>query len=225
MSEVIAPNKSPMKAPPIFALALALTIPIVTQAQDEKLVQHEVGLSLHQFGLAGVPIGFVYKRGSEHKFWRFEASHLQYNMNHPTIHLDSSFNQNQSLNLGIGFTIAREKRKPLTEEFTFFRGPVFRLGGGYNRFETIPTVSTTFPVTYASSSVNLGLGYTIGMMYHLTESVYVNAQISPMLNHSISFNNHRFSDPAAPENFSSISQHTSFNWFQGATTIGIFYQF
>ncbi len=139
----------------IIVLALSFISPLLLNAQDQS------ANSTHEFGLrsSGLNnIGVLYKIQSPKKnYWRFKAGVGQLVITNTA--------QDVQTNANVFFAVGYEKRRSITDKLEFIHG-----------FE--PEVGLNISNNRTTGS--LGLGYVLGLQYHLNSDFLIGMEIVPV---------------------------------------------
>lgn len=204
----------------LFAL-MGYSISIM--AQQEAPLTRDFGISVSHINLQNMPLNLTYKRGRGQKFWRFEASNLSLDLNAPG--QISAGNSSTNLSrISFGLRIAREKRKEITDRFSFYRGIEF--GVGMSAHENLQNADDQF-FQEKRMTVTPRLGYSIGGIFELSHSLYLSGELSPHIFYRYSNSQiRRERDFPEFESDTVIENHQAgINISQGAINVGLFYTF
>ncbi len=160
-----------MKKALLVSMALFITIPFYSIAQDIPQKVHEAGInfsSLNNFGIR-------YKCGTDNTLLRLTL--LSINGNNTATKLDSVTNNQSSM--GFGFNIGFEKRKMINEKFDFYYGLDLLSTYTYNK-----TVNNQFKTSSENSSFSPGLGFVLGLRYKINSAFNITAEVIPSVKYS-----------------------------------------
>lgn len=142
-----------------------------TQLFAQDLINREVGIRLSSFN----DFDFIYKKETAtNKFTRYRFAFTNLNFDNGILQ--------DNFNIGIGAAIGIEKRKPITDKFTFFHGFEPSLSLSYGR------VSGTDPFDDRSLlRINPSIGYVLGVQVQLSKAFSVNVETIPSVSSSLQF--------------------------------------
>lgn len=156
----------------ILLFSLITIIHLTIAAQDINQKVHEIGISLDGPGSFGVR----YRSGSEVTMLRLTLLSISGGNNsyssrsHPTI-MNGFY--------GLGFNTGLEKRKPVSDNLSFYYGSDILLSYGGNKSDD-PTWSNGTK----SWSASTGLGIVLGFVYKINNDINISAEIVPSLEYS-----------------------------------------
>jgi hypothetical protein len=219
-----------MKSLSLSISLLFLSTLSIAQIKADK--QKEFGITISRFSFESIPFDLVYKIGTDDKFWRFEAGSLYGSFELPEYRLDSITTYERNNTAGLGLRVAREKRKKINEKLTFFHGMEFGLSGYYrdqSRFNSHPSngYTNTYKKNNLLLSVTPHLGYAVGAIFNINDHFYTSLELSPSMSYQISYEKESNLYTFNPTNNSfseKITHRPSFNFTQGAVSIGLFYR-
>ena len=146
----------------LCSIVLSLVLATSSNAQDTPA---EVGLRLKGYR----QVGIIYKTPANDIRWH----RIRVDM----LNMHALRSRNREVGAGIGY--GQEKRKMLKDEiFEFFHGPEGYTSLLFGRDEG-----------YRSTTINLAIGYVIGLQHHLTEGLVLGAEWIPSFVNSISVDN------------------------------------
>ncbi|MBK8555611.1 MAG: hypothetical protein IPL65_07500 [Lewinellaceae bacterium] len=139
---------------------LLLTFSLEAQTSAPR----ELGVRFDNINFGGYnSFSLVYKKAkSENRYARWRASFGNLNLQ---VYPDSDA---ASFGLGFGLRYGLEKRKALSDKFSFCRGPEF--GGGFNLQAQNEDVLV---------DLNLGFGYILGLQYDINRIFFLNLETIP----------------------------------------------
>jgi hypothetical protein len=139
---------------------------------------HEIGLRLTSLD----DFDFIYRRSitnNSYRRYRIFAVDIDY--------LD---NDSQTLSaIGAGFSIGKERRKSVVENFNFIYGPEFSLSLAYRHNEIQAGPASQSETQYR---VSPGLGYVLGFTYLVSDRFHIGIETIPSL--SVGYTNREEGD-------------------------------
>lgn len=209
-----------------------LLVSTLSYSQSNPKKQKEMGITVSRFSFESIPFDLVYKVGREDKLWRFEAGNASAHFQFPEHTIDSVTTSEKFNSAGLGFRIARERRKKITEKLTFYRGIEFGISSGYSDrtyYSPHPVSNSNYKRKYKNLNIHVSphLGYSFGAIFTLTENLYTSFELSPSMYYQFRYEDNSIKDLNDPKNSTKnvrITQSPGFSFTQGAVSIGLFYR-
>lgn len=218
-----------------FTLLAALAVfSFSSIAQDSDAITRDFGLTISRFSFENIPLNLVYKKGQGNKYWRFEASTLQASLGFPETKIDSLDYSDTDQRANLSLRMAREKRKPITDKFTFYHGLEFGISASYYNRALLSGVSSTGIQSHTRRirteryTIGPRLGYSIGGLFSLGQNMYLSLELSPTLYYTLSYERDkeiRIQSEEVLTDRSVLDHNTGFSISQGAVQVGVFYTF
>lgn len=167
----------------VFTVVVVLHLIFIsnyTKAQDSiPMRAKEFYLSFSNFSPVNVSLRYK-KQISEKRYLKLGLVSLMANMNRSSNQSSSSFPVNNE-NYSGGLEFGVEFRKVLSRKFSMFHGPSLR---GLYQYSMNENLNPSVPQNQQrndSHTINGGLVYSLGLLFHLNSNFYLAAEISPSI--------------------------------------------